>query len=467
MVATAKREGAMVLNPFALHRELPNDNDAVDALLSCCMLDSGAQTVTKCLLAKLGVDAIYEAKRAMVFGAILDLYSQNKPTDISMVADLLKSRNQLEPAGGIPFLLEVSQKIPTSVSADHWIERVKEQATRRLAIRELTGGIEDCYTGAESIDALLSTLEARMDRVSSQSTGDSEETVQDAAETLLEDLKKPKSERNGTSGLVSWGLRDIDERCGMMAPGDLIILAGMPSSGKSALADQCSWANAIAGRHVVMFSLEMKKVKKVVRIAQQASRLNLKQFDDAPMDKRLAFTNAVRAIKDSKTLHIYERDTTLNRVKARCRAVARRNPVGLIVVDFLQYLARLEPNQGKERSDEKVGRITAGLKELGSELNCPVLLLSSLNREGYKDGATPTLANLKASGEIESDADVVGILHWPKTNPKTGQDQDPHDPSQNTFYATLNQDKGRDNGVAQVPLCFTRTATRFDCLRRE
>jgi replicative DNA helicase len=466
MVAATKREGATVLNPFALHRELPRDDQAEDYLLSCCMLDGGHQTVTKCMLQKVGAEQLYDPKRQTVMGAILDLYSQNKPTDISMVADLLRSQRKLEDIGGIPYLVEISQKIPTSATADHWIARVKEQATLRLAIREMTAGVEDSYNFTGDLDQFLANLESRIDRVSSQSAGDSEETVQDAAEALLQDLSKPKSERNGIAGEISWGLPDVDRICGKLSPGTLNILAGRPSTGKSAWADMTAWQAAKNGNgEVVVMSYEMSKNDKIVRIAQQESGLNLANFDDAPMDKKVAFTSAVRAVKDCKRLHIYERDTTMNRVTARCRAVGRRGRIILIVVDFLQYLARLEPTLGKERTDEKIGRLTAGLKNLAKEHNCPVLLLSSLNRDGVADGKPPTLASLRNSGEIESDADVVMLLHWPTSNPKTGQDQDPHDQMQNSFYVEANQEKGRNRGVHQVPLCFTRTATKFSCYR--
>jgi replicative DNA helicase len=462
MVAATKREGATVINPFGLHRELPRDDDAESYLLSCCMLDGGHGTVTKCMLQKVGVEQFYDPKRQTVMGAILDLYSQNKPTDISMVADLLRSQRKLEDTGGIPYLVEISQKIPTSATADHWIARVKEQATLRLAIREMTAGVEDSYNFTGDLDQFLANLESRIDRVSSQSTGDSEETVQEVAEALLQELNLPKSQRNGVSGEVGWGVSDLDHICGKMGPGTLNILAGRPSTGKSALADMAAWQAAKKGDgDVIIFSYEMRSVDKVVRIAQQESRLNLDQFDDAPMDRKVQFTSAIRAVKACKSLHIYERDTTLNRVVARTRAVARRGPVKLIVVDFLQYLARLEPTLGKERTDEKIGRLTAGLKSLAKDHNCPVLLLSSLNREGVSEGKPPTLASLRNSGEIESDADVVMMLHWPTSNPKTGQDQDPHDQMQRDFYVECLQEKGRSRGVHSVGVTFDRPATRF------
>jgi replicative DNA helicase len=462
MVAASKREGATVLNPFALHRELPRDDQAEDYLLSCCMLDGGHQTVTKCMLQKVGAEQLYDPKRQTVMGAILDLYSQNKPTDISMVADLLRSQRKLDDIGGIPYLVEISQKIPTSATADHWIARVKEQATLRLAIREMTAGVEDSYNFTGDLDQFLANLESRIDRVSSQSTGDSEETVQDAAEALLADLNLPKGQRNGTNGQVSWGLHDLDKICGQLAPGTLNILAGRPSTGKSALADMTAWQAAKKGDgEVVVFSYEMTKTEKIIRIAQQESYLNLDQFDDAPMDRKVQFTSAIRAVKGCKALHIYERDTSLNRVTARVRAVARKGKIKLVVVDFLQYLARLEPILGKERTDERIGRITAGLKSLAKDQNCPVLLLSSLNREGVSEGKPPSLASLRNSGEIESDADVVMMIHWPTTNPKNGQDQDPHDQSQSEFYVEMMQEKGRNKGVHSVGVTFIRPATRF------
>lgn len=447
-------------------RNLPHSLEAEESHLSCCFLD-GTDVIPKSIMAGITPSSYYESRHSVIFRVLLDLYAAGKPTDVSVVAEELKKTRELDSIGGYSFLTQVSSRIPTTAQAGYFIEKVREQATLRALIRSRTGSVEDCYAFSGEIDQFLAELTAKEAAVTANGSNLSESSVPEVARALLDDLSKPQGERMGTQGLVSWGIREIDERCGKMAPGDLAILAGMPSSGKSALADQSAWDCARSGKQAVMFSYEMSPRKKVVRIAQQIARINIKQYDSVPMDKKLEFTEAVRQIAANPNLHIFEHDNTVNKLSARCRTIHQKQPVGLIIVDFLQELAEMEPPISKsERTDERLGRICTMVKKLGRELNCPALILSSLNREGYKPGAIPSMAHLRSSGGIESKADIVAMLYWPEENPRTGQAQDPMDTSQNIFYAEFRQAKGRDNGVAMQPLMFTRTATRWDACSR-
>lgn len=444
-------------------RELPHDSDIEAYLLSACLID-GPAVIPMCVMAGIDrADKFYDTKHGLVFAVLLDLYAANKPTTIDILAAELTRRKEIEAVGGYSFLTQISTRIPTTAEAPAVIEAFRAYSLRRALIRSRTESIEQAYnTTNKDIDAFLSELLAAEATVTANGSNLSEETVPEVCDALLAELNLPKSQRTGTVGECSWGVMDIDKTCGKMAPGTLNILAAQPSGGKSALAQQAAWSCAKDGRAAIYFSYEMLKRDVVVRIAQQVSSLNLDRFDGAPIDHQLRFTGAVREIQKNKNLYVFERDTTLNRISARVRTIHQKTPVGLIVVDFLQYLSRLEPTLGKERTDEKLGRITGSLKQIAKECDCPVLLLSSLNREGYKTEAKPNLASLRSSGEIESDADVVMFLHWPKEHGGTGQEQDPHDGSQSSFWVDVLQEKGRNKGVHQVGVVFNRSATRFD-----
>jgi replicative DNA helicase len=441
-------------------RTLPNSLDAEENLLSCCFIDS--DVIGKCVIGGIRADSFYEEKHAVVFGIILGLYNAQKPADPYIVAEELRASGNLDAFGGMPFLIQISKAQSTHAQAVYFIKRLRELATLRQVIRSATSAVERCYDTNGDFNETMTEIADSISRATS--TGDSieEETMQAVARQLLSEVEMPMELRKAKAAGVPWGLIDLDAACGNLDPGTLTVLAGMPSAGKSALADQVAWGAAAKGKNTLIFTYEMTKRDKAIRIAQQVSRLNYDQFDAAPTDRKIAFTEAVRAIMDCKSLHVFERDVSVNRLVARCRAFSSRSKVGLIVVDFLQYLARLESTIGRERTDEKLGRLTAGVKQIAKECNCPALLLSSLNREGYKDGIRPTLASLRSSGEIESDADVVGILHWPESDPITKQVQDPKDSGQSRFYVEFNQEKGRSKGVHQVGLSFDRRSTRFD-----
>lgn len=445
-------------------RTLPSSIDSEMGLLCLCFMD-GAEMMAKCIMGGVKTANFYEPKHQVIFDTMTDLYAANKPLTVSVVAEELKTRRRLEEAGDFNYLTQLSGAVPTTAEAAFYIEKVCETATLREVIRACQSAVEECYDFTGGLDELSSQIGDRITKALGQGA-ESEETIQVVAGALEHELSLPEAQRPKPVGEVSWGLVDVDAKCGKMQAGNLVILAGMPSTGKSALADAIAWKNALAGKadghETVLFTYEMTKREKAIRIAQQNSRLNYDQVNLAPPDMRRGFMKELRAIQDCKTLHVFERDITVQRVLARCRSfVTRGKKVGLVVVDFLQYFARLEATIGRERTDEKIGRITSALKQIARECDCPTLLLSSINREGYKDGNRPTMGNLKGSGEIDSDADAIAILHWPKVNPMTNEEQDPHDGYQSAFYVEFNQDKGRHKGVQQVGLSFERPITRF------
>lgn len=452
-------------NSAVIGRPLPSSLEAEELLLSCILLD-GPEIIAKAIMAGIAVESFYSTAHGIIFEILLDLYTQQKPMDVSVVAEELKTRKLLDQVGGYAFLTQISRLVPTQAQASYFIEKVREQALLRNIIRSRTGSVEDCYSYTGNIDAFVAELTAREGAVTTQGNALDEFPVPVLAKTLREDFLRPKSQRKGISGQISWGLADLDERCGKLCPGDLVVLGGAPSSGKSALSDQMSWGIASSGKPAVIFTYEMSPDQKVLRMAQQIARLNAKQYDGAPVDKQRSWLAALEEIENCPHLHVFEKDRTLHRVVARCRTLHQKTPLGLIVVDFLQYLSRSEPSIDNERTDEKIGRISAALKALATDCQCPVLVLSSLNRSGYSNGANPGISSFKNSGEIESDADVAVILKWPDKHPRTGQPQDPKDQAQNVFYVEFSQEKGRYNGVHSLGLMFTRNATRFDCCSR-
>ncbi len=441
-------------------RSLPHSIEAEEFTLSVCLLD-GNDIMARCVIAGISPLSFYVPGHAIIFEVLSDLYNAQKPISVDILAEELKTRKQLDAVGGYAFLSQVSSRMPTTAQAGVYIGKVKEYATLRGIIRAATSAVEECYNFTGDIEHLTAQIGDRVGRAIGTGDAEAEETMQEAARKIVVEITTPQVERKKPVGEVSWGLVDIDHQCGKMQAGNLVVLAGMPSTGKSALADAVAWLNATKGSETLLFTYEMTKREKAIRIAQQNSRLNFDLLNQAPADMRLNFVTEMRAISECKTLHVFERDVTVNRVVARSRSFLNRGKkIGLIVVDFLQYLARLEPTIGRERTDEKIGRMTAALKQIARECECPALMLSSINREGYREGNRPTMANLKASGEIESDADVVAILHWPKVTP-AGDEQDSHDGSQNTFFVEFNQDKGRSKGVQQVGLTFDRQITKF------
>lgn len=455
-------------DPFESARAVndPASVEAEERLLACCLLD-GVETMSKAVLAGTTPASFSVSGHSIIFDVLLELYAAQKPIEIAVLAEELRTKRKLEDIGGYSFLVQISKSIPTTSQAGYFIEKVREQATLRAIIQACAAATDECANFTGDMQQLTAKIDTRMGKAMGRGLDDSEEPFNVVAAKMVAEIQSPNFGKEAPINEVSWGLLDLDKACGRMCPGNLVILAGMPSTGKSALADQLAWKHAKTGSETLIFTYEMTKREKAIRIAQQESQCNYDALAGAPSHMKAAFIASMQAVANCKNLHVFEKDVTVNRVVSRVRAfVNRGKKVGLIVVDFLQYLARLEPQIGRERTDEKIGRMIAALKQISRECECPILLLSSINREGYKDGNRPTMANLKASGEIESDGDVVAILHWPKENPITKQDQDPFDSFQSQFYVEFNQEKGRSKGVQQVGITFTRKATRFDNFQR-
>lgn len=446
-------------------RELPHSEEAEQRLLGACFID-GAETIARALQSKVTEATFYVTANRVIWGALTAIWGQGVPVATYLVADSLKSQGKLDDAGGFSYISQVGQTVPTTAQAGWYIGRLKELERLRAIIRTAGRVVEQAYGEIPDMPEFLAEAADGLHRVFAEDAGEHEGNIQAEAERLLAEVAEIEAGRvpEEIQGTVSWGLPDLDRLCGKLAPGDLVILGGRPSTGKSALADWTAWHCARAGGDVALFTYEMTKRDKAIRIAQQTVRQSYAELPHSPKETARAFSQVFREIRDCPHLHVFERDTAVNRMVARARALNSARPVRLVVVDFLQYLSRLEPTIGRERTDEKLGRITAAAKDLAKELKCPALVLSSLSRDNVKDGRRPTMADLRSSGEIESDADIVALLHWPENNPLTKQSQDAKDELQRKFYVEFNQEKGRNRGVHQVGLMFDRNATRFDCI---
>jgi replicative DNA helicase len=286
--------------------------------------------------------------------------------------------------------------------------------------------------------------------------GEQEQPVGDVFRDLLAHIGDEETEHPRA---VPWGFADLDHTCGRLQPGTLNVLGGRPSMGKSILADHVSARAAEKGREVALFTYEMPKRDKCIRFAQAKARVNWDRRRQYPGGQD-ALAEALRGFAALKNLHVFESDYTGSKVAARCKSIAtRRGHLDLIVVDFLQRFADMEPSIGKERTDEKLGRLTGLLKRLAKQYDCPVLLLSSLNRGNVNDERRPRMEDLRASGEIESDADVVVLLHASETTPSGGQQR----PKEDEIIAVeFNQEKGRNKGTHYCHLTLTKQITRFD-----
>ena len=441
----------------AVGRSLPHSLEAEEYLLSCCLLD-GADVISRCLEARIRPESFYDSKHGIVYERLLDLYNRRAPIDVSVVAEDLKTAKQLEAIGGYAFLTQVSSRIPTTAQAGYFIDKVREQSLLREIIRSATGAVEDCHNFSGGIDEFVDQIEARLFSVTQNRVSESAKPMREPTREAMNVITKMMMKRGELTGVTS-GFKDLDALTWGFQRQEMIILAARPSMGKTSLALNFAEAASMPKKGeavaTLLFSLEMSASQLALRMLCSRARVNMKLLRDGLLSKngdeqnRLVstadeFSKAPIFIDDSSALSIMQ-------LRAKARRIHARQKLGFIVVDYLQLLS---PTDGKMPREQQVAEASRGLKSLAKELDVPVLVLSQLNRASEKENRTPKLADLRESGSIEQDADVVLMLARPKDADEKFQVA--------ADSAELIVAKQRNGPVGELKLTFLRDITRFE-----
>ena len=453
------------MNP-APGRSPPHSLEAEEYLIACIFLD-GADVLTRCIDANIRPESFYDPKYGAIYAAALALMSAGKPTEVHVIAEYLKTSRELENVGGYAFLAQVSSHVTTTAQVGFWIETVSEQHALRELIRSSSGAIEDAYGYAGGdVRELVEKAAAKILSIGSKSMGAPSwrDSLKDANAQVAR-LIDPASAKTKDDA-VSFGFSDLDNRFGPMRPGQMIVLGARPSVGKSSLARQIAAYNALRADKLVIFaSLEVMGKSLALNLAQTLSGVSVKALKPTIHPKEAEdYRRAMKALETPNLDVIAASNVSLATLRARCQFHrAQGREVGLIVVDYLQLLPDCVPVKGETRASS-VGRASRALKALAIAENCPVLVLSQLNRDSAKDNREPTMTDLRESGDIEQDSDKIILLHRPLEHPTARRPQ----PDTATleecpcFFTNAIQAKGRDDGTGLVSLSFRRAITRFE-----
>ena len=435
----------------------PHSIEAEEHLLSCCLLD-GNDVVSRCLEARIRVESFFDRKNGVVYEVILDLYNKQKPIDISVVAEELKTSKRLDEVGGYAFLAQISSRIPTTAQADYFIEKVRELSLLREIIGSATGAAQACYDFTGGIDEFVDQIETKIFAVTQNRVSESAKQMREPTKEAMNVITKMMMKKGELTGISS-GFTDLDQMMWGFQKTEMIVLAARPSMGKTSLALNFAEAAALPKKGppagVLIFSLEMGASQLALRMLCSRARVNMKLLRDGLLSKngdeqnRLLqvadeFSKAPIWIDDSSAISIMQ-------LRAKARRVHTRNPLGFIVVDYLQLLSPTDPRVPRE---QQVAEASRGLKAIAKELNVPVLVLSQLNRASEKDNRAPKLSDLRESGSIEQDADVVLMLARPRDADEKFQVA--------ADSAELIVAKQRNGPVGELKLTFLRDITRFE-----
>lgn len=441
----------------ALGRTLPHSIEAEEYLLSCCFLD-GLEVVSRCLEARLSGTSFYLPAHRSIFEKLTDLYNRQAPIDIAVVAEELKASRQLDDVGGFAFLTQIASRIPTTAQANYFIEKVREQALLRELIRTATGTVEQCYEFSGEIDQFVDTIEQQLFAVTQNRISESARQMKEPTREAMNVITKMMMKKGELTG-VSSGFKDLDQFTFGFQRQEMIVLAARPSMGKTSLALNFVEAAAMPrkgeGVPVLVFSLEMGAAQLALRMLCARARVNMKLLRDGLLSKNGAEQQElVKAADEFSKSSIYIDDSshlTIMELRAKARRLSSRQKLGFIVVDYLQLIA---PTDSKTPREQQVAEISRGLKGLAKELDVPVMVLSQLNRAAEKENRTPKLSDLRESGSIEQDADVVLMLARPKDADEKFQVA--------ADSAELIVAKQRNGPVGDLKLTFLRDITRFE-----
>lgn len=434
----------------------PQNLDAEMSLLGAVLID---EEVLADITEHVKPKDFYDKRHAVIYDAIMRLYEKNKPVDLLTLTDELKRKKELDEIGGSAFLTELTNYVPTAAHAESYAEIVAQKAVRRRLIKASSEISELGFNEETSTQELLQQAEAELFSVSDQSLKQdltSIESILTESFDRLEELHRNKGALRG----VRTGYRDLDNMTAGLQRSDLIILAARPAMGKTTLVTNLAYNVAtISKQPVLFFSLEMSKEQLVDRMLADASGVdswnirtgNLSDEDFSKLSEAMGeMAEAPIFIDDKPGLTVLE-------MRTKARRAAHDQPLGLIIVDYLQLM------QGSGRNDgnrvQEVSEISRGLKLIARELNVPVIALSQLSRTvENRSPQIPQLADLRESGSIEQDADIVMFIYREAYyNPETEREN----------ITDLIIAKHRNGPVGKVELYFHPERLRFMSLDRQ
>lgn len=427
-------------------KKMPHNLEAEEALIGCCLIDP--EILDRCQEARLEPEAFFKPQHETIFGCLTTLHRNQVVIDEITLAEELNRIGQFEDLGGFPFINEISSRVHTTAGANGFIAILKEKHTRRKIIRSNTKAIEDAYGSDKTCDEISAEQQGAL----SELQGEASKTLQPAREVVEQAYREMCEMRDGKRSPmgITTGLIDLDRITMGWKPSKLVILAARPGIGKSSLAIKFAAAAAMGRNPVVVlfFTIEMENKEVVERFVCHEARVPFLRFIEgltgAEQNQRVS--EAAQAISRSPIWFEERSDLNVYDIRSTARRLCRKHSIGMVVVDYLQIVNGVKGD--KKNREQEVSEISRNLKAMSKELALPVIALAQLNRDLEKDKRKPRMSDLRESGSLEQDADIVMFLS--------------RNPEQNDQTTTLDVAKQRGGATGEITLTWTPEITRFD-----
>jgi replicative DNA helicase len=434
----------------------PHNLEAEKSVIGAIFLEN---KVIDRLIEFLSPDDFYSPKYRLIYNAMITLYDKNQPIDLITLTEFLKKNKELDKAGGMGEIASIVDDIPTSANVVEYAKIIKEKSILRDVIKTSTEVIESCYTEPDDIDEFLDNIEKKFFELSENRFETSFTNIKTLVWDALSTIEKLYENKYPVSGIPS-GFYQLDEMTNGFQPSELIIVAGRPSMGKTAfclnIAQHISIKNKIPS---AFFSLEMSKEQLAYRLLSSSTGISSTQIRNGTIakDQWPLLSTAAGNLAEGKLFIDDTPAMNLLEIRAKARRLKAQENIQILIIDYLQLIRGLTRVDSRER---EISEISRSLKNLARELKIPVIALSQLNRGvEMRSDKRPQLSDLRESGAIEQDADVILFIYRDEVYHKDKED--------NKGRAEIIIGKQRNGPTGSVDLFFDKHTTTFKNLTEE
>lgn len=442
----------------------PQDIEAEQAVLGAIFLDAEALVEA---MAVIEPQDFYRRAHQIIFRSMIALNDRNENIDIITLKSQIESENTLEDVGGISYLTELSQVTPTASGVAHYAKIVKDKSTLRELIQAATKIVKEGYSQEGSVEEIVEAAEKGILNVSEKRNSTGFQAIADVLNSTMEHIDRLSQQNEDITGLPT-GYPELDKMTAGLQPEELIILAARPAVGKTAFALNIAQnIGTRTDRSVAIFSLEMGAESLVNRMLCAEGTIEAGHLRTGQLTEQ-EWHNLIMAMGSLSNTSIFIDDTPgikVSEIRARCRRLAQeKGNLGLILIDYLQLIE----GSGRESRQQEVSEISRQLKKLAKELKVPVIALSQLSRSvEQRQDKRPVLSDIRESGSIEQDADIVAFLYREDYYQRQGTEEDKNEEEQAADdVIEVIIEKNRSGARGTVELLFKKEYNKFASISR-
>ena len=459
----ARRRKPTLTDATRIDRLPPHSPEAEQGVLGCVLL-SPNDCMGDCIgKFKAGAEVFYDLRHQTIYGALSEMYDAREAIDLITLQQRLKDRNLLEQVGGIAYLAALPDTVPSSANLSYYADIVQEKFLLRKMIHTCTDVVGRVYDFEGDADLLMDEVERDILQINEARVENKSPAIKDLVARAIQTVEECHQRQGMLTG-IGTGFTDFDKMTTGFHPGEMIVIAARPSMGKTSLAMNIAEHVALEEKLPVgVFSLEMTADALTLRMLCSRARVNLRSMREGFLSER-DFPRLTGAAGKLQSAPLFIDDTpalSILQLRAKARRLWQQYGIKLFVIDYLQ-LMHSTSRRAQDNRQQEIADISSGLKALAKELNVPVIVLSQLNREMEKrdSGSKPRLSDLRESGAIEQDADVVGLLYSPEAKGSAVEQS----AVENAESAPVNLliAKQRNGPTGDVHLTFLKPYTRFE-----